>query len=278
MKTVFFTGATGGLGEPCVEALSRTGRWTVFAAGTNAAALDRLGALPNVIALEVDVTSQESVERAHGLVRGRTAALDAVVNFAGMTSFASLVEGDCVRDVERLLAVNVVGTARVNRVFFDMVREGRGRIVNCSSESGWMTPTPFAGPYVLSKYAIEGYNDSLRRELMFLGIPVVKLQPGSFQTRITRQVLEGFERTLATTRYYGDLLRRLRPLMTMELGRRSDIARLVRTVLQALESRRPRLSYKVGTGRLLALLELFPERCVDWIYRVAAGAAGRGPR
>ena len=171
MKYVFFTGATGGLGMRCVEELSRPGSWTVFAAGTNDAALERLGALPNVIPVHVDVTSQDSVEAARGEVRRRTTTLDAVINFAGLTCFASLVEGDSVQLIEKLLAVNVVGTARVNRVFFDMIHEGRGRIINCSSESGWMTPTPFAGPYVLSKHAVEAYNDSLRREVMFLGSP-----------------------------------------------------------------------------------------------------------
>lgn len=60
--------------------------------------------------------------------------------------------------------------------------------------------------------------------------------------------------------------------MTMELNQRNEISRLVKTLLKALEARRPRLSYKIGTGKLLALLELFPERCVDWIYLVAGGA------
>lgn len=134
-----------------------------------------------------------------------------------------------------------------------------------------MTPTPFAGPYVLSKYAVEAYNDSLRRELMFLGIPVIKMQPGSFETPVRQKVNELFEKSLAETKYYGKLLLRLKPLMTMELGQRNDVRRLANALLRALESKRPRLYYRVGTGRLLALLECLPERWVDGIYMLVGG-------
>jgi NAD(P)-dependent dehydrogenase (short-subunit alcohol dehydrogenase family) len=271
MKYVFFTGATGGLGEACVEALSRTGRWTIFAAGMNEVALDRLGELPNVIPVRVDVTKQASVEAALAAVKARTETLDAVVNFAGLASFTSLVEGDSLGAIERLLAVNLVGTARVNRTFFEMIHKGHGRIVNCSSESGWLTPTPFAGPYVLSKYAVEAYSDSLRRELMFLGIPVIKIQPGSFETPVRQKMNDLFQKSLAETQYYRKLLLRLKPLMVMELGQRNDVRRLADALLKALESNRPRLQYRVGTGRLLALLELFPERWVDKIYMLVGG-------
>jgi NAD(P)-dependent dehydrogenase (short-subunit alcohol dehydrogenase family) len=272
MRFAFFTGATGGLGTTCVEALSKKGDWTVFAAGMNGAALARLGELPNVLPLRVDVTSQESVDEALRAVREKTDRLDAVINFAGLTCLTSLVEGESVELIEKVLAVNLVGTARVNRAFFELIRSGGGRIINCSSESGWMTPTPFAGPYVLSKYALEAYNDSLRRELLFLGIPVIKIQPGSFDTNITLEIDRYYEKALAGTKYYKELLTRMKPMMAMELSQRNDIRRLVSVLLKALESKRPRLNYRVGTGRLLALLELLPERWVDRVYFLAAGA------
>lgn len=278
MKYVLLTGATGGLGERCVEELSATGSWTIFAGGTNEAALAKLGKLPNVLPLRLDVTSQPSVDAAKEVVLRRTDSLDAIVNLAGLTAFSSLVEGEAVPLIERLLAVNVTGTARINRSFFDLVLAGRGRIVNCSSESGWMKPTPFAGPYVLSKHAVEAYSDSLRRELMFLGIPVIKLQPGSFDTHITGEVRRYYEASLAGTAYYRGLLTRMKPLMTMELGHRNDVRRLALVLRKALESRRPRLFYRVGTGKLLALLEFFPDRAVDALYRLVGGWSAPGSR
>jgi NAD(P)-dependent dehydrogenase (short-subunit alcohol dehydrogenase family) len=267
MRYALLTGATGGLGGLCVRALAETGRWTVFATGTNTQALNELGRLERVVPVGMDVTSGESVERAREAVARRVDALDAVVHFAGLTAFTSMVEGDAVPVIERLLAVNVTGVARVNRAFFGMIEKGKGRIVHISSESGWMTPQPFAGPYVLSKYALEAYNDSLRRELMFLGIPVVKVQPGSFETRITRQVQQDFENALAAISRYRDVLTRMRPLMDMELRQKNDPGRLTGTVLKAMEATRPRRNYRVGTGKTLLMLELLPESWVDALYR-----------
>lgn len=266
MKYALFTGATGGLGEPCVRALSETGRWTVFAAGTNAEKLAALGKLENVVPLRLDVTDQASVEEAREVVGGHTRALDAVVNFAGAACFTSLVEGDCVCDIRRMLDINVLGTARVNRAFVDMVLNGRGRIINCSSESGWMKPQPFSGAYALSKHALEAYSDSLRKELMYLRVPVVKIQPGSYKTQITERICEDFDRTAAESGYYKDLLRNMKPLMVMELAHGEDLRPLVRTVLRAVEARRPRRRYRVGTGKLLRLMEFIPDGILDAVY------------
>ncbi len=271
MKYAVFTGATGGLGSLCVKELSGMGNWMVFAGGTNEAQLHRLGKLENVIPVRLDVTKQESVNAALETIKSYTNKLDAVVNFAGVTSFTSLVEGDSVESIEKLLNVNVIGTARVNRSFFDMIYKGRGRIINCSSESGWMTPQPFAGPYVLSKYAVDAYNDSLRRELIYLGIPVVKIQPGSYETNITHQVYENFDRAISKTKYYSKLLAKMKPLMAMELNQKNDPRQLVKTVIRAMESRHPKLKYRIGTGKLLAMLELLPERGVDIIYKLMFG-------
>ncbi len=271
MKYAVFTGATGGLGTLCVKELSRLGNWTVFAGGTNEVELMRLGKLANIIPVRLDVTKQESVDAALEIIRSYTNKLDAIVNFAGLTSFTSLIEGDSVESIEKLLNVNMIGMARVNRTFFDMIYKGHGRIINCSSESGWMTPQPFAGPYVLSKYAVDAYNDSLRRELIYLGIPVVKIQPGSYETNITQQVYKNFDKVISTTKYYSKLLTKMKPLMVMELNQKNEPRRLVKTVIRAMEARHPKLRYRVGTGRLLAMLELLPEQGVDMVYKLIFG-------
>ena len=210
----------------------RSGGYMVFAAGTNEEKLRALGETPGIIPVRMDVTSPESVQSARDTVATRTDRLDAVVNFAGLAAFASMIEGDPIPLTEKVLAVNVLGAARVNWAFFDLVQTGHGRIVNCSSEAGWMTAQPFAAPYYLSKRAMEAYNDSLRRELMFLGIPVVKIQPGSYQTHLTGVVSGGFERTLAQTEHYREVLSKMRPMMDMELLQKNDPQKLVRTVIR----------------------------------------------
>ena len=267
MKYVFITGATGGLGSAVVQALYKRG-YTIFAAGTNSEKLERLGGLPGVIPVRMDVTDMSSVENARDTVRAHTDKLYAVVNLAGLTVFCSLVEGDCVAATEKLLNINVTGMVRVNRVFFELVRAGGGRIINVSSEAGWGKSQPFAGPYYLSKRAVEAYNDSLRRELMFLGVPVVKIQPGPFSTGLMDDILGGFEKTQSETAYYKDILTSMKPMMTAELKHGSKPSKLAKVVVRALEARRPRINYRVGTGILTAMLALLPEGAVDTLYRL----------
>lgn len=267
MKYVLLTGATGGLGGAVVQSLSKRG-YTLFTAGTNQEKLKLLGSMPNVIPVDMDVTDLSSVEDACETVRTYTDKLYAVINLAGLTAFCSMVEGDCIPATEKLLDINVMGMIRVNRVFFELVRAGDGRIINCSSEAGWGKSQPFAAPYYLSKRAVEAYNDSLRRELMFLGVPVVKIQPGPFRTSLMGDILSGFEKTLAETAYYGDILVSMKPLMEAEVNHGGEPSRLADVVIRALEDNRPRLNYRIGTGKLTAMLWLLPDRAVDTLYRL----------
>ena len=93
MKTVFFTGATGGLGELCVRALSQRG-WQVFAVGTNQDKLAQLALIPNVVPLQADVCNMDSLQAAREELLRHTDRLDAVVNYAGISAFTSLGEGE----------------------------------------------------------------------------------------------------------------------------------------------------------------------------------------
>lgn len=266
MKSVFFTGATGGLGELCVRELSQRG-WQVFAAGTNERKLEELGKLPHVIPVYADVRSMESLLAAREELARHTDRLDAVVNFAGISVFSSLVEGEGVTLMEKLMDINVMGTARVNGLLIEFVERGKGRIINCSSTVGWSASQPFAGAYCASKRAIEAYSDSLRRELMFLGIPVIKIQPGAYQTQLLSGMDGSFEKALQITTRYQRVLTKLKFVMDLVLKRAGDPQELVDVVVRALEDKKPKIKYRKGTSPLMYALSALPGRVVDWGYR-----------
>ncbi len=266
MKTVFFTGATGGLGELCVRTLSKRG-WQVFAVGTNREKLGELEQLPHVIPLHANVRDMNSLKAAKENLLEYTNRLDAVVNFAGISGFSSLVEGEAISLMERLIDINVLGTARVNALMIDLLERGQGRIINCSSTAGWVASQPFAGAYCASKRAIEAYNDRLRRELMFIGIPVIKIQPGAYQTKLLSGIADEYLKTLKSTTRYQTVLRRLKFMMDKVLSAAGDPQELVDTVIKALEDKHPRLKYRKGTGFLMYLMSVLPSRLVDWGYR-----------
>jgi short-subunit dehydrogenase len=134
-----------------------------------------------------------------------------------------------------------------------------------------MKPSPFAGPYVLSKYAVEAYNDSLRRELIYLGIPVIKIQPGAYDTKLTQQVAQYCDKLITESKYYKKLLEKMKPMMMRELKQKNDPNKLVNVVIRAMESKSPKIKYRVGTSRMLIFLELFTEKQVDIIFKLVYG-------
>lgn len=267
MKYALFTGGAGGLGGACAKAMAAEG-WTVFAADINDAALAEIGEVENIIPIKVDITNQESVDAAHEEVAKYTTKLDAVINFAGMHTMCSMIEGNCSNTIEKMLMINVMGMVRINRTFIDMVMEGNGRVVNCSSECGYLTAQPFNGPYAITKYAVEAYTDSLRRELMFIGVPVVKIQPGSFKTNMHKSASAGLDNLINSTKYYGKVLNTLRPIMDNELKHANDPKYLVAALLEAVDSDKPKIVYRVKNSAMLRALELVPTKLLEFGYRV----------
>ena len=123
MKYVLLTGGAGGLGEICARALAANG-FMVFAADINEEALAEIGKTENIIPLKVDITDQASIDEAKRMVKEHTDTLHAVINFAGIHTLCSMIEGACSETIERMLRVNVMGMVRINRTFIDLVMAG----------------------------------------------------------------------------------------------------------------------------------------------------------
>ncbi len=265
MRYALVTGATGGLGGEVATALANEG-WYVFAAGRNEKALATIEETTKAHPLKMDIIDQESIDAALEEVKKTTDHLDALINFSGVQRMASLIEGD-IETVEKVLDVNLIGMMRVNKTFFPLVDAVKGRIINCSSECGWMTPQPFNGPYTLSKYAVEAYNDSLRRELMFLDIPVIKIQPGSFKTAMHGSTLKSFDDLINSTKNYHDVLQTMKVMMQLELKMANDPKYLVNAVLDAVNSRHPRTRYRVKNSKILGVVEILIPPVLDGVYK-----------
>ena len=164
MKDILVTGAYGGMGRAAVQALRKCG-FRVFA-------LDRkVGeTVENIIPVEADITSEESVISALKTVRTYTDSLYAVVHFAGIYMLDSLVEMNSV-SFRRIFDVNLYGAFLVNKTFLPLLGEG-SRILITTSELAPLDPLPFTGIYAVTKGALDKYAYSLRMELQLLGISV----------------------------------------------------------------------------------------------------------
>jgi len=266
-RAVVITGASGGLGSATCWHLADRG-WTVIGADLPGTGLDELAAHPGVVALPLDVVDPAAVVAFGAAVAQRVDRLAGVVNFAGILAVGPMIEMP-ERVLRRVIDVNVFGTFRVNQAMFPLVERGNGRIVNISSETGWQSGGPFNGSYGMSKHAIEAYSDSLRRELMFLDLPVIKIQPGPFRTAMVESILERFQEAERESTRFKDVLRRTGELAAGEQGRAHDPVLLARVVERALTATRPRAAYSVRPAPSRVALEWLPTRLADRAIRYA---------
>src|SRR5262245_42345485 len=185
--SVLVTGATGGLGRETALALAARG-FRVFAGARDLETADRIRAEARARGLQIeivrlDVTDESSVAATVREVVDRTGGLYGVVNNAGITLrgyFEDLSEDD----IRRVFDVNVFGAMLVTRHALPHLRQARrGRIVMMSSIAGRIGSMALTA-YVSSKFALEGFAESLSLELMPLGVQVVIIEPGIVRTEI----------------------------------------------------------------------------------------------
>jgi NAD(P)-dependent dehydrogenase (short-subunit alcohol dehydrogenase family) len=188
-RIALITGASSGFGLLTTITLAKCG-WRVLATMRDLNRRENLevsarsaGVLDRIEFHVLDVTHADQIAAIADLVAQRSEALHALVNNAG---FAVPGFADEVTDAElrSQLDTNFFGTVAMTRaVLPQMRRQGFGHVVMVSSISG-LTGFPGVSSYVASKFALEGWTESLRYEMADLGIKVVLVEPGSFETDI----------------------------------------------------------------------------------------------
>src|ERR1700747_3255223 len=191
MPDVVITGASSGIGFAACEALIRRG-FRVFGSVRTKPDADRLTEQlgPQYVPLIFDVTDADSVNQVAAAVEKMLGEkrLFGLVNNAGIAVLGPLAYLPLER-FRMQIEVNLLGVHTVTQAFLpllgtDSSRVGApGRVVNISSISGRLA-MPFVGAYAASKFGLEGYSDSLRRELMLFGIKVILIEPRAVATPI----------------------------------------------------------------------------------------------
>lgn len=267
---VVVTGASSGIGEACARRLAALG-FDVFAGVRKAQDGERLQReIPGVTALQIDVTDAESIAAAARRIEEATAGrgLAGLVNNAGIAVPAPL-EHQPLDDFRHQIEVNLIGQVAVTQAFIPLLRVARGRIVNMSSIGGKVA-VPLLGAYAASKFAIEGFSDSLRRELRPWGIEVSVIEPGTIATPIwDKGIVSGDELRAAMSadaeRDYGPLIATVRT--ASERGARTGLPpdAVARDVAHALTARKPRTRYLVGREAKSrgAIARYLPDRFMD---------------
>jgi NAD(P)-dependent dehydrogenase (short-subunit alcohol dehydrogenase family) len=182
-KAVLITGASTGIGRNMAERLASEGHF-VYAGARKEKDLKELNAIDNIMAVRLDVTSQEDVDAAVTLIVNEGRGLWGLVNNAGVATSGAVADMED-SDLDFVLNVNVNGVVRVTRAFTPLIVESKGRIVTTGSISGILS-SPGGSAYSMSKHAMEAFTDSLAGEMAPVGVQVSVIEPGSYKSRIRR--------------------------------------------------------------------------------------------
>ena len=258
--SVLVTGASTGIGLAVTQYIVSKGMH-VFAGVRTQLALESLAQNPKVTPLKLDVTNAEDIKHAKKIIEEKAAGLFALVNNAGIGKGGPLMDVS-VEDLRAQFEVNLFGVHQITQAVFPLLLRAKGRIVMMSSDSGFFA-TPFFGPYCSSKFALEGYADSLRREIIPYGVKVILIQPG----RVTTPIWDKGEKYLNK---YADSLFAVEAkaigAYAIRKGKTTGLAPLevAKTVFKVLTIPNPKLRYIVAKNKFeYQMMKILPASYVD---------------
>ena len=265
---ILITGCSSGIGRATAVALYGSGL-LVYASARRPSTLEDL-AKRGIRTLAVDVTDEQSMVAAIGIIESEVGAVGVLINNAGYGLYGS-VEQLSMAEIRRQFETNFFGLVRLTQLVLPgMRRAGRGRIVNISSMGGRIT-LPGGAFYHASKHAVESFSDALRMELSQFGIDVVLIEPGPVRTPWNDVAAASITSTdqadddpyaaykSAVAASFGNVTSG--PIMRFGSSA-EDVAKVI---TMAVTARRPRTRYLINpvAKSLVAMKRLLPDRIYD---------------
>lgn len=196
--------------------------------------------------MTLDVTSEASRREALAAVDKDSGPIDVLVNNAGY-GVGGFVHDLTLEEIRDQLETNFFGpVALCKAVIPVMIARRSGRIINVSSIGGRMA-LPVVGAYCASKFALEGFSESLRQELLPFGVFVTLVEPGTFRTDIFEQNRRDARNGRDPASPYFRMTERMEKLVMDRLAKATQDPQLVAdAIAKAALVARPKLRYVVG--------------------------------
>lgn len=236
-KVILITGASAGIGKDTAKLLAKEGH-IVYGAARR---VDKMQELVQygVRLLAMDVTDDASMIKGVNEIIAAEKRIDVLVNNAGYGSYGA-VEDVPLDEARYQFEVNVFGLARLIQLVLPHMRSQKsGRIINVSSMGGKFGE-PHGAWYHATKFAVEGFSDSLRMELKQFGIDVVVVQPGAIKTEWGGIAGDNMLKTSGNTAY-GNLARMHAKVLQNENGKMGSepivIAKAIKKLLMPKNQR-----------------------------------------
>jgi len=270
-KVILITGASSGIGKASALAAAELG-YCVYAGcrkNTDEKMLKELH--PNIHPAILDIEKESDKETIFNIISNEHGKLDALFNNAGFST-SGVIEFQSIEKFKRQMELNFFAPVSLTQKFLPLLRKSlSARIIFTGSAAGLLAK-PMMGSYCASKFALEGFVDTLRLELSPWDIKVSILEPGKIKTEIYRKTLEDFEsehrlRSEKELELYHDLLRVARYNIENADKMSSEVKEVVEVFMHALTAKHPKPRYPVGgDAKLQAFMaKYFPDSVKDYL-------------
>jgi NAD(P)-dependent dehydrogenase (short-subunit alcohol dehydrogenase family) len=257
-KTWFITGAGRGMGVEFAKAALGAGN-SVVATGRNPDAVAKaLGEADNLLVVKLDVTSTHDAEAAVAAAVDRFGGIDVLVNNAASFE-AGFFEELTPEQIERQLAVSLLGPMNVTRAVLPVMRRQRsGHVVTISSLAG-LAGGAYTAAYAASKFAVDGWMESLAPEVAPFGVHTTVVNPGFFRTELLTE--ESTNYAPATIEDYAERNAAMREFYVSTNGKQpGDPAKLAQALLTIADEEQPPLRFIAGADAIAQAEQKLAER------------------
>lgn len=266
-KVILITGASSGIGNHTAK-LFQTKGWKVAATMRTPEKAEDLQRIADIECIRLDVTDLDSIKSAIQTTLDKFGRIDAVVNNAGY-GLVGAFEASSREQIVQQYMTNVFGLMDVTREILPYFREQkRGTIVNVASVGGRIT-FPLYSLYHGTKWAVEGFSESLQYELKPFNIKVKIIEPGPIKT-------DFYDRSQDLTRKegltaYDSFIEKVMPNM-QKSGENAPSGEVVAaTIYRAVNDGTWKLRYPINTKGMLFLRRILPDSLFSKIIRLALG-------
>ena len=262
-KVILITGASTGIGRETVK-LFQAKNWKVGATMRRPEEHEELQHIVDVECIRLDVTNIDSIKSAVAATIEKFGGIDAIVNNAGY-GVVGPFEATTVEQVDRQFDTNVIGLMNVCREIIPYFRENkRGHIVNIASVGGRMT-FPLYSVYHATKWAVEGFSESLQYELDQFNIRVKIIEPGPIKSDFyDRSAVMAKKEGLYAYDHFAD---RVIPNFQKAGAEAPDGTVVAQTIYDAVTDGSKRLRYGVNTKGILHARRFLPDSVFRTLIR-----------
>jgi len=270
-KIAVVTGSSSGIGYETSLLLARN-QYTTYASMRNMKKSDELLKIASkenipLKVIQLDVNDDKSVSNAIDSIVKENGMIDVLVNNAGFDLFGSLEELT-IEEIKGQFETNFFGAARVTKsVIPTMRKQGSGIIINVSSIGGRIGLVPCNTMYHASKFALEGFTESLRHELTEFNIDVILIEPGAIRSNFAENIRTAKNYDSNNSPYAKTVQKVFEGFEPM-LANASDPKEVAQVILNAANSSSPNIRYTVGKDAesiLKARAELSDRELEKWV-------------